>query len=159
MSAASRGIRTPASSPAEHGTYAGLIRKVPYLQDLGVTTVELLPVFAFDEQDAPVGLVNDWGYQPVSFVTPHPGYSSRQAPTEVLDDFRDLVKDCIAQASRSFSMSSSTTPPKAARTDRPSAFAGSRTRPTTFSTTTRRRTPTIPAAAIPSTPTSRWSTG
>jgi glycogen operon protein len=78
--------------PAERGTYAGLIRKIPYLQDLGVTAVELLPVFAFDEQDAPAGLVNDWGYQPVSFFAPHPGYSSRQAPTEVLDDFRDMVK-------------------------------------------------------------------
>jgi len=38
--------------------------------DLGVTAVELLPVFAFDEQDAPAGLVNDWGYQPVSFFAP-----------------------------------------------------------------------------------------
>jgi len=36
-------------APAERGTYAGLIRKIPYLQDLGVTAVELLPVFAFDE--------------------------------------------------------------------------------------------------------------
>ncbi|OKO88025.1 glycogen debranching protein [Bradyrhizobium sp. NAS80.1] len=77
---------------AERGTYTGLIRKIPYLQDLGITAVELLPVFAFDEQDAPAGLVNDWGYQPVSFFAPHLGYSSRQTPTEVLDDFRDMVK-------------------------------------------------------------------
>jgi isoamylase len=79
-------------SPAERGTYAGLIRKIPHLQELGVTAVELLPVFAFDEQDASAGLVNDWGYQPVSFFAPHPGYSSHQDPTEVLDDFRDMVK-------------------------------------------------------------------
>jgi isoamylase len=89
-----RFTRHPNSSvaPAERGTYTGLIRKIPYLQELGITAVELLPVFAFDEQDAPAGLVNDWGYQPVSFFAPHPGYSSRQTPTEVLDDFRDMVK-------------------------------------------------------------------
>jgi glycogen operon protein len=89
-----RFTRHPSSgvAPTEHGTYAGLIQKIPYLQDLGVTAVELLPVFAFDEQDAPAGLVNDWGYQPLSFFAPHPGYSSRRTPTEVLDDFRDMVK-------------------------------------------------------------------
>ena len=57
------------------GTYRGVIDKIPYLQDLGVSAVELLPVFAFDPQDAPSG-VNDWGYQPVSFFAPHAGYSS-----------------------------------------------------------------------------------
>jgi len=89
-----RFTRHPNSGVAapERGTYTGLIRKIPYLQELGVTAVELLPVFAFDEQDAPAGLINDWGYQPVSFFAPHPGYSSRQTPTEVLDDFRDMVK-------------------------------------------------------------------
>jgi isoamylase len=89
-----RFTRHPSSgvSQAERGTYAGFIRKIPYLQELGITAVELLPVFAFDEQDAPAGLVNDWGYQPVSFFAPHPGYSSHETPAEVLDDFRDLVK-------------------------------------------------------------------
>jgi isoamylase len=89
-----RFTRHPSSgvATAERGTYAGLVRKIPYLRDLGVTAVELLPVFAFDEQDAPAGLTNDWGYQPLSFFAPHPGYSARRAPTEVLDDFRDMVK-------------------------------------------------------------------
>jgi isoamylase len=89
-----RFTRHPSSgvSQAERGTYSGLIRKIPYLQELGITAVELLPVFAFDEQDAPAGLVNDWGYQPVSFFAPHPGYSSHETPAEVLDDFRDMVK-------------------------------------------------------------------
>jgi isoamylase len=77
---------------AARGTYAGMIHKIPYLQDLGVTAVELLPVFAFDEQEAPPGLVNDWGYQPVSFFAPHPGYGSRREPRGALDEFRDLVK-------------------------------------------------------------------
>jgi isoamylase len=77
---------------ATRGTYAGLIEKIPYLSDLGVTAVELLPVFQFDPQDAPPGRVNYWGYQPVSFFAPHHAYSSRKAPLAVLDEFRDMVK-------------------------------------------------------------------
>ncbi len=61
--------------PDKRGTYAGLIEKIPYLQDLGITAVELLPVFQFDWQDAPPGLTNYWGYAPVSFFAPHCGYS------------------------------------------------------------------------------------
>jgi isoamylase len=76
----------------KRGTYAGLIEKIPYLRDLGVTAVELLPVFQFDPQDAPQGRVNYWGYQPVSFFAPHHAYSSRKEPLDVLDEFRDMVK-------------------------------------------------------------------
>jgi isoamylase len=76
----------------KRGTYAGLIEKIPYLKDLGVTAVELLPVFQFDPQDAPEGRVNYWGYQPVSFFAPHHAYSSRREPVGVLDEFRDMVK-------------------------------------------------------------------
>ncbi|MGE5248061.1 MAG: glycogen debranching protein GlgX [Verrucomicrobiota bacterium] len=79
-------------SREKRGTYAGLIEKIPYLRDLGVTAVELLPVFQFDPQDAPEGLLNYWGYQPVSFFAPHQGYSSRTAPLGALDEFRDMVK-------------------------------------------------------------------
>ena len=79
-------------APAKRGTYAGLIEKIPYLKDLGVTAVELLPVFQFDPQDAPEGRVNYWGYQPVSFFAPHHAYSSRKNPLAVLDEFRDMVK-------------------------------------------------------------------
>ena len=86
--------RHPSSGvePAKRGTYAGLIEKIPYLQDLGVTAVELLPVFQFDPQDAPEGRVNYWGYQPVSFFAPHHAYSSRKGPLAALDEFRDMVK-------------------------------------------------------------------
>ena len=64
--------RHPSSGVAPHkrGTFAGLIEKIPYLKDLGVTAVELLPVFQFDPYDAPTG-VNYWGYQPISFFEPH----------------------------------------------------------------------------------------
>ncbi|HSP94994.1 MAG TPA: glycogen debranching protein GlgX [Thermoanaerobaculia bacterium] len=79
-------------SPARRGTYAGLIEKVPYLKDLGVTAVELLPVFQFDPQDAPQGRVNYWGYQPVSFFAPHHAYGARTDPLGILDEFRDMVK-------------------------------------------------------------------
>jgi isoamylase len=79
-------------SPERRGTYAGLIQKIPYLVDLGVTAVELLPVFQFDSQDAPPGLVNYWGYAPVSLFAPHVAYSSRSDPLGALDEFRDMVK-------------------------------------------------------------------
>jgi glycogen operon protein len=86
--------RHPSSgvAPARRGTYAGMIEKIPYLQDLGITAVELLPVFQFDRQDCPPGFVNYWGYCPVSFFAPHAGYSSRRDPLAPVDEFRDLVK-------------------------------------------------------------------
>ncbi|HEY7288653.1 MAG TPA: glycogen debranching protein GlgX [Vicinamibacterales bacterium] len=86
--------RHPSSgvSPARRGTYAGLIEKIPYLTSLGITAVELMPVFQFDVHDAPPGRVNYWGYQPVSFFAPHQAYCSRREPLAPLDEFRDMVK-------------------------------------------------------------------
>jgi isoamylase len=86
--------RHPSSGIADktRGTFAGLIEKIPYLQRLGITAVELLPVFQFDPQDSPPGLVNYWGYAPVSFFAPHHGYSSRRDPLGPVDEFRDMVK-------------------------------------------------------------------
>jgi isoamylase len=86
--------RHPSSGVAENrrGTFAGVIEKVPYLQELGVTAVELMPVFQFDAHDSPPGRVNYWGYAPVSFFAPHQAYSSRQDPLGPVDEFRDLVK-------------------------------------------------------------------
>jgi glycogen operon protein len=77
---------------SRRGTYAGLVDKIPYLKDLGISAIELLPVFAFDEETAPEGRRNVWGYQPLSFFAPHPGYSSRPVPLGALDEFRDMVK-------------------------------------------------------------------
>jgi len=86
--------RHPSSGVVEklRGTYAGLVKKIPYLQELGVTAVELLPVFQFDPQDCPPGLVNYWGYAPVSFFAPHQAYSSNQDPLGPANEFRDMVK-------------------------------------------------------------------
>jgi len=74
------------------GTYRGLIEKIPYLQELGITAVELLPVFQFDVQDAPLNLSNYWGYAPVAFFAPHRAYSSRGDELGPVDEFRDMVK-------------------------------------------------------------------
>lgn len=79
-------------SDEERGTFAGLIRKIPYLQQLGITAVELLPVFQFDAQDAPPGKVNYWGYAPVSFFAPHAAYSASRDIFGATHEFRDMIK-------------------------------------------------------------------
>jgi glycogen operon protein len=79
-------------APERRGTYAGLVDRIPHLQDLGITAIELLPVFQFDPYDAPAGRVNYWGYQPISFFAPHHAYSSRPGALAALDEFRDMVK-------------------------------------------------------------------
>ncbi len=86
--------RHPSSlvDPQKSGTFAGLIEKIPYLIDLGITAVELMPVFQFDSTDAPEGRVNYWGYSPVSFFAPHRAYSSRQDQFGPIYEFRDMVK-------------------------------------------------------------------
>jgi isoamylase len=86
--------RHPSSGVAQNtrGTYAGLIEKIPYLRQLGITAVELLPVFQFDAQDAPPGRLNYWGYAPISFFAPHQGYSSHRDPLGPVNEFRDMVK-------------------------------------------------------------------
>ncbi len=76
------------------GTYLGLIEKLPYLKDLGVTAIELLPVFAFDPADAPPGRDNIWGYSPLSWFTPHQGFASSTDPHQARDDMRQLVAAC-----------------------------------------------------------------
>jgi isoamylase len=78
---------------SRRGTYLGLIEKILYLHELGITAVELLPVFQFDPQDAPSGLDNYWGYGPVSFFAPHLGYSTGNDPLVCLDEFRTMVKE------------------------------------------------------------------
>ncbi len=74
------------------GTYRGLIKKIPYLVELGITAVELLPVYQFDEQDAKPGHPNYWGYSPVSFFAPHEQYSSDKSLYGPLNEFRDMVR-------------------------------------------------------------------
>ena len=79
-------------SPEKRGTFAGLIEKIPYLKELGVTAVELLPVHYFDPEDAPLGHPNYWGYSTIGFFAPYRGYSSRKDVLGPVDEFRDMVK-------------------------------------------------------------------
>ncbi|MFH1216949.1 MAG: glycogen debranching protein GlgX [Pseudomonadota bacterium] len=79
------------------GTYAGLIEKIPYLKELGITAVELLPVMAFDEQDLPEGtrrrgLKNYWGYSTHSFFSPHPHFCTNPFAGDHIREFKDMVK-------------------------------------------------------------------
>jgi isoamylase len=87
--------RHPNSGVAKdkRGTYLGLLEKIPYLKYLGITAVELLPVFQFDPQDAAPGLENYWGYGPVSFFAPHLGYCTSNDSLVCLDEFRTMVKE------------------------------------------------------------------
>ena len=85
--------RNPNSGVAadRRGTYLGLIDKIPYLVDLGIKTVELMPVQQFDPQAAPNG-TNYWGYQPLAWFAPHRGYCAAPDALAPANEFRDLVK-------------------------------------------------------------------
>lgn len=89
--------RHPSSRVRHPGTFTGVIEKIPYLKDLGITHVELLPVMAFDEQDVPHtvatrGLKNYWGYSTHSFRSPHPRYCVSPERGTHAREFKDLVK-------------------------------------------------------------------
>lgn len=88
--------KSPTSKVKHPGTYAGLIEKIPYLQKLGITAVELLPVFEFDDSEVRYvngnKLVNYWGYSTVNFFAPHSGYCIDAEQGNHLNEFRDLVK-------------------------------------------------------------------
>ncbi len=92
------GFTRDASAKASHpGTFSGIIEKIPYLKELGVTAVELMPVMAFDAQALPdkardLGLENYWGYDTHSFYSPHPGYCINPLSGDHRDEFRDMVK-------------------------------------------------------------------
>ena len=88
--------RHPSSKVAHPGTYRGLIEKIPYLQGLGITAVELMPVTEFDENDNvfrdPVSgklLKNFWGYNPISFFALKSGYSADKA--QHINEFKTMV--------------------------------------------------------------------
>lgn len=81
------------------GTYKGFIEKIPYLQQLGITAVEFLPIFEFDEHengnyDPKTGelLKNYWGYSTIGFFAPKTSYSSDKAPGQTVKEFKELVK-------------------------------------------------------------------
>lgn len=82
------------------GTYKGFTQKIDYLKSLGITAVELLPVFEFDENE--VGntnpktgetLVNYWGYSTIGFFAPKTTYSSNRSPCGPVKEFKQMVKE------------------------------------------------------------------
>jgi isoamylase len=93
----------PSSGVENPGTYRGLIERIPYLQQLGITAVELLPVQQFDSQDVldrqgsrgecpETCTSNYWGYNPVAFFAPHREYCTDLERGKPVSEFRDMVK-------------------------------------------------------------------
>ncbi|HYA17951.1 MAG TPA: glycogen debranching protein GlgX [Bryobacteraceae bacterium] len=82
----------PAAGVSRPGTFLGVVEKIPYLKSLGITAVELLPVFEFD--DAPQGATRSdyWGYNPVSFFAPKAAYASEPGDAGPVDEFKTMVK-------------------------------------------------------------------
>ena len=73
--------------PSRAGTYAGLIEKIPYLKDLGITVVELMPIFQRDPHEG-----DYWGYMPLNFFAPHAQYASSIEGDEQHREFKNMVK-------------------------------------------------------------------
>jgi isoamylase len=142
--------RHPNSGVAENlrGTYGGVVEKIPYLQQLGITAVELLPVFQFDSHDAPPGLKNYWGYAPVSFFAPHRAYSSRHDAAGPVHEFRDMAKALHRAGIEVILDVVSTIPPRETTQAQLSASAESTTALTTCWAPTVRATP---ITAVPET--------
>ncbi|HJP74366.1 MAG TPA: glycogen debranching protein GlgX [Pseudonocardiaceae bacterium] len=91
--------RHPSSGVTNPGTYAGLVEKIPYLRELGVNCIELLPIFEFDEfgdsrlnQETGELLLNYWGYNTVSFFAPKAGYAATGRFGMQGDELKNLVK-------------------------------------------------------------------
>jgi len=85
-----RGFTAAPSSNVDadkRGTYAGLIQKIPYLKSLGITAVELMPIFQYDPREG-----SCWGYMPLSFFAPHHLYASNGDIGGQADEFREMVK-------------------------------------------------------------------
>jgi glycogen operon protein len=89
--------KDPSSNVIYPGTFKGVTEKIQYLQDLGVTAVELMPVTEFNENETLFAnpetgekLKNYWGYSPLSFFSPKSGYCSQ--PDNPINEFRDMVK-------------------------------------------------------------------
>jgi len=91
-----RGFTASPTSGVEHpGTYRGVIEKIPYLQSLGVTAVELMPVHEFAAAMPTAGggvRTNYWGYDPVAFFAPHRGYAADQTPGGQVREFKEMVR-------------------------------------------------------------------
>lgn len=89
--------KDPSSGSSHPGTYAGLMEKIPYLKELGITTVELMPIFEFDEtQDSRIvngkRLCDFWGYNTVSFFAPNTSYTCSDEYNREGEELKRLIK-------------------------------------------------------------------
>jgi len=89
----------PSSGVAHPGTYRGIVEKIDYLRELGVTAVELMPVTEFEESDhhfvnprTGERLRNLWGYQPISFFAPKVSYALGRSPEAAVREFKEMVQ-------------------------------------------------------------------
>jgi isoamylase len=92
--------RHPSSGVKHRGTFAGIREKIPYLKELGITSVELMPIYEFDEfensRPSPVTgelLVNYWGYSTVGFFAPKAGYAATGKIGMQVDELKALIKE------------------------------------------------------------------
>lgn len=90
--------KDPSSNVAHPGTFEGIREKIPYLKDLGITAMELMPVFEFDETMGKREvngrtLLDYWGYNPVSFFSPNTSYTAKKEFNREGDELKDLIKD------------------------------------------------------------------
>jgi isoamylase len=74
-------------SPQNRGTFAGLAEKIPYLKNLGITAVELMPVHQCDPQEG-----SFWGYMTLNFFSPHQGYAASNTSEGAAEEFRAMVE-------------------------------------------------------------------
>ena len=94
-----RGFTKDASSGVKGGgTFEGLRQKIPYLKDLGINAVELMPIFEFDEMESArvvdgVQLYNYWGYNTVSFFAPNTSYAFHQEHNHEGDELKRLIRE------------------------------------------------------------------
>ena len=79
----------------KRGTFAGVIEKIPYLKDLGITAVELMPVFQYDPDEG-----NYWGYMPLNFFSPHHGYAVVPTHETARSSSRRWSRPCIRPESK-----------------------------------------------------------
>lgn len=90
--------QNPSSNVAHPGTFEGIREKIPYLKDLGITAVELMPVFEFDETMGKREvngrtLLDYWGYNPVSFFAPNTSYTAKKEFNREGDKLKSLIKE------------------------------------------------------------------
>lgn len=92
--------QSSSSNVKKRGSYKGLVEKIPYLKELGITSIELLPIHDFDEYENTntnpkngKRLTNYWGYSTISFFAPKTTYASNRNPGKAVNEFKEMVRE------------------------------------------------------------------